>query len=318
MVERLLDVQKVTGSSPVSPTIVRYVMTSCDSNYSARVHLRMVLAIVVIAVTLVAETIGGMMSNSLALLSDAGHVFTDLAALVLSCVAYRLTTKKADSQRSYGYHRFQVMAAFINGVSLFVIAVLIVFESIKRFLNPVSVHWKLMLVVSLGGLVANVLVFAIMYRKHEHNVNIRSAVLHVIGDLLGSVAAVLSSVVIMLSGWQVVDPLLSIVVCGIMFTSAFNVVRNSSNILLEGKPYNIDIEEIKKYLLSEIPAISDVHHVHLWSLTADYPIMTMHVRISENMPSISKAMHTVKTIKELLQGKFGIKHVTVEVECSEH
>ena len=292
-------------------------MTSCNSSYSAQMHIRMVLAIIVVATTLIAETIGGIMSNSLALLSDAGHVLTDLVALILSCVAYRLTTKKADSQRSYGYHRFQVMAAFVNGVSLFVIAVLIVFESIKRFLNPVAVHWKLMLIVSLCGFVANVVVFVIMYRKHEHNVNIRSAVLHVIGDLLGSVAAIASSVIIMLSGWQIVDPLLSMLVCGIMFTGAFSVVKNSSNILLEGKPYNIDIEEIKKYLLSEIPSIANVHHIHLWSLTDDYPIMTMHVGISSDTLSVANAMSVIKTIKELLREKFEIEHITVEIECGE-
>ncbi|MDB1135783.1 cation diffusion facilitator family transporter [Candidatus Anaplasma sp. TIGMIC] len=292
-------------------------MTSCDSQYSSGMHVRMIVAIVVISFTLIAETIGGVVSNSLALLSDAGHVLTDLVALILSCVAFRLTTKSADTQRSYGYHRFQVMAAFVNGVSLLVIAALMTVEAIHRFIDPVEVDGQLMLYVAVFGFVANVAVFFIMYRKNECNLNVQSALLHVVGDLLGSVAAIVSSIVIQLSGWQLIDPLLTVAISFIMVYSAFRVVKNSSNILLEGKPYDIDIEDVKTHILSSVAGIIDVHHVHLWSLTADYPIMTMHVKISGTEGAHSQPLFVVKTIKKLLRERFGITHITIEVETGE-
>ncbi|MGN7661598.1 MAG: cation diffusion facilitator family transporter [Anaplasma sp.] len=293
-------------------------MSSHNGEFSPHMHRRMVLAIVVVAVTMIVEVIGGFVSRSLALLSDAGHMFTDLVALVLSCLAYRFAVKKSDAHRSYGYHRFQVMAAFINGLSLFVVAALIVCESAKRFVYPVEVHWQVMLAVALFGLVANVIVFVILYRKGEDDLNIKSAVLHVIGDLLGSVAAVLSSLVVMISRWQVVDPLLSVFVSALMFTSALKIVKSSGNILLEGKPENIDVEAIKGLILDSIPAVIDIHHVHLWSLTTDYPIMTMHVKVEESVVGdVTGHSALLVSIKRLLHEKFGISHVTIEVECGE-
>ncbi|MCU7611307.1 cation diffusion facilitator family transporter [Anaplasma capra] len=293
-------------------------MSSHNGEFCPRTHRRMSLSIVVVAVAMIAEIAGGLASHSLALLSDAGHMFTDFVALVLSWLAYRLAVRKSDVCRSYGYHRFQVMAAFVNGISLFVMAILIVCESVKRFVYPVEVRWPIMLLVSLLGLVANSAVFAILYRKDEHNLNIKSAVLHVIGDLLGSVAAILSSLIIMLSGWQIVDPLLSVFVSALMLFSAFKMVKSSGNILLEGKPENIDVEEVKNLILSSMPTVIDVHHVHLWSLTTDYPVMTMHVRVQA--PSSSDdSWHSelLVSIKRLLSEKFGISHITIEVECGE-
>ena len=283
-------------------------------------QMRMLLAIGIVAVTLIVELFGGALSNSLALLSDAGHVFTDLVALSLSCVAYRLTTKKADKNRSYGYHRLQVMAAFINGVSLFVVAILIVFEACKRFINPVEVQWQLMLLVSLFGLGTNILVFGIMHRKHEDDINIKSAVLHVIADLLGSLAAILSSIGIMLSGWHIIDPLLSVGVSAIMLSSAWKVIRYSSNILMEGKPDHLDVEEIMAQIRRLEPAVVDVHHVHLWMLTAGYPIMTMHVRVVDDGKHTGDYTYLRRAIKNMLQDRFSIAHVTVEIEregCSD-
>ncbi|WP_037352260.1 cation diffusion facilitator family transporter [Anaplasma marginale] len=292
-------------------------MSSYDGEFCPHTHRRMALSIVVVAVAIAAEVIGGLASNSLALLSDAGHMLTDLVALTLSWLAYKFAVKESDACRSYGYHRFQVMAAFINGVSLFVVAILIVCESAKRFIYPVEVHWQIMLTVALLGLVANVTVFVILYRKDEHNLNIKSAVLHVLGDLLSSVAAVLSSIVIMLSGWQIVDPLLSVFASILMFYSAFKIVKSSGNILLEGKPENIDIEEVKDSILSNIPAVIDVHHVHLWSLTNNYPIMTMHVKVPTPLASNEAHSALLISIKRLLNEKFGIPHVTIEIECGE-
>ena len=292
-------------------------MTSCDSNFSHGMHRRMILSIAIVAITLIVELIGGSLSNSLALLSDAGHVFTDLVALSLSCVAYKLTTKKADKKRSYGYHRLQVMAAFVNGVSLFVVAILIVFEACKRFINPVDVQWQLMMLVALFGLGTNLLVFGIMHRKHEDDINIKSAVLHVIADLLGSLAAILSSIGIMLSGWHIIDPLLSVGVSAIMLYSAWKVIKYSSNILMEGKPDHLDVEEIKQQIKLIEPAVVDVHHVHLWMLTAGYTIMTMHIRVAGEPQTGGGFVHFRRAIKAMLQEKFSIAHVTVEIEREE-
>ncbi len=172
-----------------------------NGKHSAAQSKRLIYSIIIVAITMFMEIVGGIISHSLALLSDAGHMLTDLFALVLSWLAHRISAKKSDLQRSYGYHRLQIIAAFVNGLTLFLIAVIIIIESIKRFIFPVNVEWKVMLIIATLGLISNIIVFFILHSKCESNINIKSAVLHVIGDILGSVAAILASIIIMLTGW---------------------------------------------------------------------------------------------------------------------
>ncbi|AHC38892.1 cation diffusion facilitator family transporter [Ehrlichia muris] len=276
---------------------------------------KLIYAILIIIITMVIEVVGGIISNSLALLSDAGHMFTDFISLLLSWLAYKVAMRKSDSCRSYGYHRFQVVAAFINGLTLFGIAILIILESIKRFFSPEKVCWEIMISVAVLGLIANVVSFFLLYRKNENNLNLKSAVLHVVGDLLGSVAAIVASVVIMFTSWQVVDPLLSVFVSIIILGGAYRIIKNSGHILLEGTPDNMSPDKIRKAVCENITEVLDVHHIHIWSLTTDHPIMTMHVKLNKAAVTDDlKYSQILVSIKKLLSKDFGIVHVTIEAE----
>ncbi|MGL9688352.1 MAG: cation diffusion facilitator family transporter [Wolbachia sp.] len=284
-----------------------------NGKHSAAESKRLIYSIIIVAITMLMEIVGGVISHSLALLSDAGHMFTDLFALVLSWVSHRFSAKKSDLQRSYGYHRLQIIAAFVNGLTLFLIAAIIIIESIKRFIFPVNVEWQIMLMIAILGLIANIVVFFILHSKCESNINIKSAVLHVIGDILGSVAAILASIIIMLAGWQIVDPILSVFVSVIILNSGYKILKNSCHILLEGTPEGISVEEIKSELVSKLPEVIDVHHIHAWSLSDNYFIITMHAKIKRSV------QHTdiLYGIKKILLDKFEIAHSTVEIEYDE-
>ena len=290
-------------------------MSLIHENKSANHENKLIYAILIIIFTMVIEVIGGIISNSLALLSDAGHMFTDFISLLLSWLAYKVAMKKSDSCRSYGYHRFQVVAAFINGLTLFGIAILIILESIKRFFSPEQVCWEIMMSVAVLGLIANVISFFILYRKNESNLNLKSAVLHVVGDLLGSVAAIVASIVIMFTSWQIVDPLLSVFVSIIILGGAYKIIKNSGHILLEGTPDNVDPDKIRNSICESISEVLDVHHIHIWSLTTDHPIMTMHVKLDKtNVTNNLKYSQVLVSIKRLLSTNFNITHVTIEAE----
>lgn len=270
----------------------------------------LVYAIIIIAVTAILEVIGGVLSNSLALLSDAGHMLTDLISLILSWFAYRIATKKSDLKRSYGYHRLQVVAAFVNGLTLFLISGVIIFESIERFISPVNINWQIMFSVAILGLIANILAFFLLYRKNEDNLNIKSAVLHIIGDMLGSLAAIAASLIIMYTDWQIADPILSIFVSIVILRSAYKIVKHSCHILLEGTPENINPDEVKNKIIQEIPEVIDVHHVHIWSLTENNFIITIHIKVGQEV----NYNNTIYNVKKLLYDIFSIAHATVEIE----
>ncbi|NUX01721.1 cation diffusion facilitator family transporter [Wolbachia endosymbiont of Madathamugadia hiepei] len=284
-----------------------------NGKHSAAESKRLIYSIIIVAITTLMEIVGGVISHSLALLSDAEHMLTDLFALVLSWVAHRFSAKKSDLQRSYGYHRLQIIAAFVNGLTLFLISAIIIIESIKRFIFPVNVEWQIMLMIAILGLIANIVVFFILHSKCESNINIKSAVLHVIGDILGSVAAILASIIIMLTGWQIVDPILSVFVSVIILNSGYKILKNSCHILLEGTPEVISAEEIKSELVSKLTEVIDVHHIHAWSLSDNYFIITMHAKIKRSV------QHTdiLYGIKKILLDKFEIAHSTVEIEYDE-
>lgn len=259
---------------------------------------------------MLAEVVGGVVSGSLALLADAGHMLTDFASLLLAWFAIRLARRPADWRRTYGFDRFSVLAAFVNGLSLFVIAGLIIFEAYERLSEPGEVLGGIMLAVALAGLVVNILSFWVLSRGEEGNLNVRAAALHVMGDLLGSVAALIAALVILFTGWTPIDPLLSVLVALIILRSAWAVVKESGHILLEGAPQEIDSRKIAPVLVSDVPAVEEVHHVHLWSLTEERRMVTLHARIRSGAdgPAI------VRAIKSVLKNRFGLDHVTVELE----
>lgn len=258
---------------------------------------------------MLAEVAGGLVSGSLALLADAGHMLTDFASLALAWFAFRLGRRPADPQRSYGYHRFQVLAAFVNGISLFAIAGWIVVEAAGRLLDPVSVAGGQMLAVAALGLLVNAVAFRILHRGGGGNLNVRGAALHVLGDMLGSVGAIAAALVILWTGWTPIDPILSAVMALVILRGAWRVTRDSGHILLEGTPDGIDAARVGAALRS-VPGVVDVHHVHAWSLTSERPMVTLHAVLEDGADGNA----ALAEIDSVLRSRFGIDHATVQIE----
>lgn len=267
------------------------------------------LAALLTGAFMLAEVVGGLISGSLALLADAGHMLTDFGSLTLAWYGFRLARRPADWRRTYGYDRFSVLVAFSNGLVLFAVAAWIIYEAWERLNNPVEVLGGVMLAVALGGLLVNIAAFFILRRGDRENLNIQAATLHVAGDLLGSVAALIAGGVILLTGWQPIDPLLSVLVAVIILRSAWRVVARSGHILLEGAPESVDTREIA----SDLPVIAGVlrvHHVHAWSISQERPMVTLHAVLEPGTdPGIA-----VGAVKRRLAERFGIDHATVEIE----
>ena len=259
---------------------------------------------------MLAEVAGGVVSGSLALLADAGHMLTDFASLVLAWFAFRLARRPADWRRTYGFDRFSVLAAFVNGLSLFVIAGWICVEAFERLTDPGEVLGGLMLGVALTGLIVNLLAFWVLTRSESDNLNVRAAGLHVMGDLLGSVAALGASLVIIFTGWTPIDPILSVLVALIILRSAWRVVKESGHILLEGAPPGFDTRKVIADLASSVPGVSRVHHVHAWSITQERPMVTL---VAEVQPD-TDLQATKLWIKAILRERFGVEHSTIEVD----
>jgi cobalt-zinc-cadmium efflux system protein len=259
---------------------------------------------------MLAEVAGGIFAGSLALLADAGHMLTDFASLALAWLGFRLTRQPADWRRTYGFDRFAVLVAFVNGIALFAIAAWIVVEAVQRLDAPVAVLGLPMLWIATLGLAVNVLAFLVLRTGDRDNLNIRAAAMHVIGDLLGSVAAVIAALVILATGWMPIDPLLSIVVALIIVRSAWRVVADSGHILLEGSPPGVDSRTMRDHLRSTLPFVLDVHHVHAWSISQERPMVTLHASIAANTDSAV----AVREIKRQLAQHFSITHATIEIE----
>jgi len=279
---------------------------------------RIRLALALTAVFMLVEVVGGILSGSLALLADAGHMLTDTMALALAAIAFQFSARPADSLRSYGYQRFQILAAFVNALSLLLIVGWILVEAVQRILTPVEVQGDTMLLVASAGLVVNLVSFAILHGGDQENLNIRGAAIHVAGDLLGSVAAIIAALVIVQTGWFPIDPILSVVVAGLIFRSAWILLGRCTHILLEGAPEWLDLDEMQARIVSDVPAVASIHHVHVWGLTPQHPMLTMHVSLNE-LPRDTTPV--VRQIKVLLREHYGIGHSTIEVEaddCADH
>ncbi|CAD6517433.1 cation diffusion facilitator family transporter [Paraburkholderia metrosideri] len=270
-------------------------------------------AFMIIAVFMVVEVIGGVLSGSLALLADAGHMVSDAAALGFSWIAIHYGRRPATADLSYGYKRLEILAAFVNGCALFVIAAWIVFEAIQRFASPVQVAGKTMLIVAFVGLAANIAAFLVLHGGNRENLNVRGAWLHVLGDMLGSFAAIVAAGVILLIGWTPIDPILSIFVAVIILKSAWGIVKSSAHILLEGTPQGMNLADIKSDLEQNVAEVSDAHHIHAWSITSEQHLVTLHVHPTPGTVS----RDVVTAVQRRLSERFSIEHVTVQVEEEE-
>jgi cobalt-zinc-cadmium efflux system protein len=287
--------------------------TNTDGNIK-----RVQIALILTGAFMIVEVIGGILSGSLALLADAGHMLTDTMALALAAFAFRVSSRPADSRRSYGYQRFQILAAFVNGLSLLLIVGWILFEAVRRLMDPPEVMGPMMLMVAGVGLLVNIFAFIVLHGGDRENLNIRGAALHVVGDLLGSIAAIAAAIVIIYTAWMPIDPILSVLVALLILRSAWHLVKRSAHILLEGAPEWLDENRMQSRLIERVPAIDSIHHVHVWGLTQQHLMLTMHVALEGNPPDPTAV---VRRIKGVLREDFGIKHSTIEIEtddCADH
>lgn len=258
---------------------------------------------------MIAEIAGGVISGSLALLADAGHMMTDFAALAMAWGAFTIAKRPANWKHTFGYDRFSILIAFVNGLTLFLISLWIVWEAFHRIQAPGDILAGPMLWVAIGGLVVNLIVFKILTGADQENLNIRGAVLHVLGDLLGSVAAIIAALIIMKTGWTPIDPLLSVLVAVLILRSAWFLIKDSAHILLEGAPPNIDRRAIRDDLPRHVENLIRVEHIHAWSITPERPMVTM-----EAITSDKASLETVsRAIKSRLKSEFHIDHATVDV-----
>jgi len=279
---------------------------------------RVTIALVLTGTFMIVEVIGGILSGSLALLADAGHMLTDTMALALAAVAFRVSKRPGDQKLTYGYQRFQILAAFVNGLSLLLIVGWILFEAVQRFITAPEVMGPTMLVVASAGLVVNIIAFVVLHGGDQDNLNIRGAALHVAGDLLGSVAAIVAAVVIIFTGWMAIDPILSVAVAMLILKSAWTLVKRSAHVLLEGAPEWLNVDTMQANIVSRIPEVDSVHHVHVWGLTPQDLMMTMHVRVT---CEIDNPTTLIRQVKSFMKDEYGIGHSTIELEtedCADH
>lgn len=271
------------------------------------------LSFFIIASYMIIEVIGGIITNSLALLSDAGHMLSDATALGFSYLAMTFGERKATEFKTFGFKRFEVLAAFINGLTLIGISVYIFWEAYRRFSQPPEVMSTGMLTVAIIGLVVNILAaYILMKGDTSGNLNMKSAFLHVIGDLLGSVGAITAALLIMFFGWDLADPIASVLVAVLIIVSAYRVTRDSIHILMEGVPTHIKVNDVQKTLTS-IKNVVGVHDLHVWAISSDIPSLSCHILIED--ARFSQAV--LKDAKNILHEKFDIEHTTIQIDTPE-
>jgi cobalt-zinc-cadmium efflux system protein len=269
------------------------------------------IALVLTAVLLVAEVVGGIVANSIALLADAGHMLTDVAALGLALFVAWFSKQPGTPQKTYGYLRWEILAAFLNGATLLLISVWIIWESVTRLRSPEPVHGGLMLIVAAAGLIVNVIAARVLVAGAAHNMNARGAYLHVLGDMLASVGTLVAAALIAFTGWVLADPIASIVTTALIVYGAWQLVRESVDILLESTPAHIPVEAVRGQL-EAIPGIESVHDLHVWAVTPEVVAMSAHCIVREP----DQHQHVLEHVHDAMR-LFGIDHVTIQLERDE-
>lgn len=271
----------------------------------------LILALVITFSIMLLEFFGGLFTNSLALIADSGHMLSDAISLLLSLGAIWFAGKAASANKTYGYYRFEIIAAFFNGITLFLMAGFIIYEAVDRFNNPPEVMGGWMLAIAGIGLAANILSAWVINRKADvkGNLNMKSAYLHVIGDALGSVGAIIAGVLILLFDWTVADPLISVLVALLILRSAWGVLQNSIHILMEGSPVTVNVAEVKKVLM-DIDGVLDVHDLHVWTITSGMDLLTCHLDIQEHAEEQAILREAITRISDNCK----IEHTTIQIE----
>jgi len=271
---------------------------------------RLLAAFLVTTLFMVVEAIGGLLSGSLALLADAGHMLTDSAALLVALMAVHFSQRKPNARHTFGYLRLTTLAAFINAAALLLIVVFILWEAVRRFFEPQPVMGTPMLVIAVAGLLANLFAFWLLHRGNEEkNINVRAAALHVLGDLLGSVGAIAAAIIILTTGWTPIDPILSVLVSCLVLRSAWRLLKESFHELLEGTPQEVDITKLQKDLCLNIPEVRNIHHVHVWQI-GEQRLMTLHAQVIP--PHDHDGL--LRRIQAYLLEHYQIGHATIQME----
>lgn len=272
----------------------------------------MAIALLITLSVLLLELVGGLLTGSLALLADAGHVLTDVAALGVSLGAAWLARRPATPRRTFGLYRAEILAALLNGASLLALALVIVWEALQRLHAPPQVQSGPLLAIALIGLVANLLAGRVLLHAEHENLNVRSAYLHVLGDALGSLGVLLAGGLIALFGWYLADPLLSLAISGLLLWHGWRLLRETVDILLEAAPRAVDVTAIRRALVAA-PGVADVHDLHVWSVASNFVALSGHVRLRA-APTCSEHQRTLRELRRLLRERFGIHHVTLQLE----
>lgn len=272
----------------------------------------LLLSLGIITTFLVVEVIGGIMTNSLALLSDAGHMLSDSSALLFSLIAMHFASRPSSPTKTFGFYRFEILAALFNGVTLILVSIYIFWEAYERLLAPPEVASLPMVGIAFIGLLANIAAaFVLMRGDYKNNLNLRSAFLHVLGDMLGSVGAIVAGLLMWKFGWYIADPIISIVVGLLIIISAWRVTKESVNILMEGVPFSIDSILVKE-ALNQVPGVINVHDLHIWTLTSGFHSLSCHLLVEDDKSSYDILNEAIL----MLEQKFQITHATIQIENS--
>jgi len=270
------------------------------------------IALAIVLTVMVAEVIGGIMSGSLALLGDAGHMLVDALALGLSLFALTIARRPATPTRTYGYHRVEIMAALANGTILILVSIYIFYEAYQRALEPPPVQAPLMLLVATVGLIANLAGILLLRKSSRRNLNLRAAFWHIVGDTISSVGVIVGGIIIAITGWYIVDPIIAVFIGGIILWGAARLVSESVDILLEAVPRHIDVEKVIATIKS-ISGVDEVHDMHVWTITSGMHALSAHLLITDQM--VSKSAEIVETVNQDLARYFNITHTTLQLEC---
>ena len=273
------------------------------------------LALTLITGYMVVEIVGGILSGSLALMADAGHMLTDAAAIALALLAMHLATRAASARRTFGYHRLEILAALVNALTLWGISAWVIVEAYHRFMSIPEVEGGLMLVVGSIGLVVNIAAAGVLHRSAKHSVNVEGAFQHVIADLLGSVAVVISGVLVWAFGWYLADPILSVLIGVLILISTWRLLAKVVHVLLEGTPEHIDVHAFCSKV-EEVEGVTDVHDVHCWTLAPGYDALTAHVTVEPGYQERVGNDHILNRLRKIAYDDFNIRHVTIQIEDS--
>lgn len=317
--DRSAPIEPHTHSRPDQDKHVHHLHGDNDHAGHAHEHLpevgagnqnRIFIAALLTGGFMLAEAAGGVLTGSLALLADAGHMLTDAVALALAYAAYRMGERRGTSRMTYGFDRLKILVAYTNGLTVLGIALWIAVEAAYRLGSPTEILGAPMLAIAAIGLVINVIVFLVLNGGDKRSLNLRGALLHVLGDLLGSVAAITAALIILTTGWLPADPLLSVLVAAVLVASAWGLMRESGLILLEGAPVEIDRDAVARDIATATDGVADIHHMHIWTLDGRQLMATLHARLRPG----ADAERSIAAIKRRLKENHGIAHATVEVE----